>query len=615
MNLIEKNRGWLVLLDALLINVALWGALALRFDFSIPFNLRANYWAIAVYITLIRLSLLTIFGVYRGVWRYIGLNDLVAILKAVTLGSLIVAASSMFLGRGLGYPRSVIIIEGLGDIMLVGGLRLALRLVNQRIKTTKTKGIIRKRILIVGAGDAGEMVIRQMISHPEYGYLPVGFIDDDSGKKGKVIHGIPILGERRDIDLLASEKKIEEIIIAIPSAQGSVVRQVVEECHLANLKFKIVPGIKEIIEGDVNITQIREIELDDLLRRPSININLDEIAGYLTGKTVLITGAGGSIGSELCRQIASHKPGKLLILGKGENSIYEITIEITEKFKKLDIETIICDVSDVSRVDNIFARYKPQVVFHAAAHKHVPMMEHNPGEAVKNNIFGTKAVAEAALKHRAERFVLISTDKAVNPTSVMGATKRISEKVIMALVDRGRTKFMAVRFGNVLGSRGSVVPLFKKQIAAGGPVTVTHPDMERYFMTIPEAVQLVIQAGAMGQGGEVFVLDMGKPVKIVDLARDMIKLSGFDPDQDIKIEFTGLRPGEKLYEELLTAEEGINATKHAQIFMVRGKHARLKELSKILPVLQKAAISGEHDKVVESIRKIIPTFRDVNDAG
>lgn len=615
MNLIEKNRGWLVLLDAFLINVALWGALALRFDFSIPFNLRANYWAIAVYIILIRLFLLTIFGVYRGVWRYIGVNDLVAILKAVTLGSLIVAASSMFLARNLGYPRSVIIIEWLGDIMLVGGLRLALRLANQRIKTTKTKGIIRKRILIVGAGDAGEMVVRQMISHPEYGYFPVGFIDDDSGKKGKVIHGIPILGGRRDIDLLASEKNIEEIIIAIPSAQGSVVRQVVEECHLANLKFKIVPGIKEIIEGDVNITQIREIELDDLLRRPSINVNLDEIAGYLTGKTILITGAGGSIGSELCRQIAAHKPGKLLILGKGENSIYEITIEIIEKFKKLDIETIICDVSDVSRVDNIFARYKPQVVFHAAAHKHVPMMEHNPGEAVKNNIFGTKAVAEASVKYKAERFVLISTDKAVNPTSIMGATKRISEKVIMGLVGRGRTKFMAVRFGNVLGSRGSVVPLFKKQIAAGGPVTVTHPDMERYFMTIPEAVQLVIQAGAMGKGGEVFVLDMGKPVKIVDLARDMIKLSGFNPDSEIKIEFTGLRPGEKLYEELLTAEEGVGATRHAQIFMVKGKHARLKELPKLLPALRKAAIFGEHDVVVESVRKIIPTFRDVNDAG
>ena len=613
MNLVEKNRWWLVLLDAFLINVALWGALALRFDFSIPFNLRANYWAIAAYITLIRLSLLTVLGVYRGVWRYIGVNDLVAILKAVTLGSLIVTASAMFLARGLGYPRSVIIIEWLGDIMLVGGLRLALRLANQRIKTNKTKGIIRKRILIVGAGDAGEMVARQMISHPEYGYLPVGFIDDDPGKKSQEIHGIPILGRRRDIDLLASEKNIEEIIIAIPSALGSVVREVVEECHLANLKFKIVPGIKEIIEGDVNINQIREIELDDLLRRPPINVNLNEIAGYLTGKTVLITGAGGSIGSELCRQISSYNPEKLLLLGKGENSIYDIATELAAK--RINLEAIICDVSDVARVDNIFSKYKPQVIFHAAAHKHVPMMEHNPGEAVKNNIFGTKTVAEAAVKYKVEKFVLISTDKAVNPTSIMGATKRISEKVIMGLVSREKPKFMAVRFGNVLGSRGSVVPLFKKQIAAGGPITVTHPDIERYFMTIPEAVQLVVQAGAMGKGGEIYVLDMGNPIKIVDLARDMIKLSGFKPETDIKIEFTGLRPGEKLYEELLTAEEGVNATKHAQIFMVKGKHAKLKELPKLLPVLQKAAISGDHDKVVESIRKVIPTFRDVNNAG
>lgn len=608
MNLIEKNRSWLVVIDAILINLALWGALALRFDLSIPVYLKANYWAIALYITVIRIALLALFGVYRGVWRYISVNDLVAILKAITLGSLVVAASSMFLARNLGYPRSVIIIEWLGDIMLIGGLRLALRLIKQNVNASKAKGVIKKRILIIGAGDAGEMVVRQMLAHPEYGYQPVGFIDDNPGKIGKVIHGIPVLGKRCDVDTLAQGKNVQEIIIAIPSAQGTIVREVIEECHLANLKFKIVPGIKEIIEGDVNINQIREIELDDLLRRAPINVNLGEIAGYLKGKVVLVTGAGGSIGSELCRQIINYGPAKLLMLGKGENSIYEIASELSNR--GTGTETIICDVSDVPRVNSVFSKYEPQVIFHAAAHKHVPMMEQNPGEAVKNNIFGTKTVAEAAIKCGTERFVLISTDKAVNPTSIMGATKRISEKVIMALNRKGKTKFMAVRFGNVLGSRGSVVPLFKKQIAAGGPVTVTHPDMERYFMTIPEAVQLVIQAGSMGKGGEVFVLDMGKPVKIVDLARDMIKLSGFEPESDIKIKYTGLRPGEKLFEELLTAEEGVNSTKHAQIFVVNGKHARLAELPRLLPALMKAAASGEQATVTQAIRKVIPAFRE-----
>ncbi len=613
MILVGRNRWWMVLLDAMLVNVALWGALALRFDFAIPY--KSNYWTIALYITVIRLLLLTIFGAYRGVWRYIGINDLTAILKSVSLGSLVVTATSMFIARDLSYPRSVIIIEWLGDIILIGGLRFALRSYYLHYKNAKTSTSEQKRILIVGAGDAGEMVARQMMAHPEYGYLPIGFIDDDPKKKGREIHRLPILGRRADIDRLAEERRVEEIIIAIPSAPGWVIRELVEQCHSARLKFKIVPGIKEIIEGGVSINQIRDIELDDLLRRPPVNIALDEIAGYLTDRTVAVTGAGGSIGSELCRQIVSLKPKLLILLGKGENSLYEIAAELSRSHPGQRTETLICDVADIRRVDRVFSKYKPQVVFHAAAHKHVPMMEHNPGEAVKNNIFGTKSVAEAALKYRAERFVLISTDKAVNPSSVMGATKRISEKVVMALVGRSRTKFMAVRFGNVLGSRGSVVPLFKKQIAAGGPVTVTHPDMERYFMTIPEAVQLVIQAGAMGKGGEVFVLDMGKPVKIVDLARDMIKLSGFEPDAEIKIEFTGLRPGEKLYEELLTAEEGVGATRHAQIFMVKGKHVRLKELPRLLPSLQRAAISGEPDAVVRSIRKIVPSFRDGENAG
>jgi FlaA1/EpsC-like NDP-sugar epimerase len=596
--------------DILILTASLYAAIQFRFDFAVPEYYAPMFLRILPLMLVVKLAFLAYFGIYRGAWQYAGVSDLVQIVKAVLIGSVVVYATTRFVMPGwIIYSRSVVIIEMLGDIMLIGGLRLSLRMWKQHRSQTQYKNVERKRMLIIGAGDAGEMAARQLMAHPEYGSLPVGFIDDNPAKKGQRIHGLPVFGARPVMSEVVANQGIDQVLIAIPSAPGPVVKAVVEQCQQARLKFKIVPDIKNIISGEAGLNQIRDIELEDLLRRPAINVNLEEIAGYLSGKTILISGAGGSIGSELCRQIASFNPGKLLLAGKGENSLYHIASELALKSKALKLETLICDVADAARVDQIFKQYKPEVVFHAAAHKHVPMMEQNPGEAVKNNIFGTKTLAGAALANSCERFVLISTDKAVNPTSVMGATKRISEKVIMSLNGKGRTKFLAVRFGNVLGSSGSVVPLFKKQIAAGGPLTVTHPDMERYFMTIPEAVQLVIQAGAMGQGGEVFVLDMGQPVKIVDLARDMIKLSGLTPDTDIRIEFTGLRKGEKLYEELLTAEEGTTATKHAQIFMVKGGHARLNELPKLLPQLWKAAATGDEQKVVEAIRKVIPNFR------
>ncbi|MDO9027225.1 MAG: nucleoside-diphosphate sugar epimerase/dehydratase, partial [bacterium] len=455
-------------------------------------------------------------GVYKGVWRYVGMTDLLTIIKAITLGSIIILAATWTLMPSLGYPRSVVIIEWLGDVMLIGGIRMAFRLWSHGKMKAQARDLPQSRVLVVGAGDAGEMVVRQMQAHPEFGYLPVAFADDDPLKQGKKIHGVPIAGALKDILRTVEQKKADTIVIAIPSAPGQIAKAVVEQCKKARLKFKIIPDLKQIISGEAGISQIRDIELEDLLRRPAVNVSLEEISGYLKGKTVLVSGAGGSIGSELCRQIASFNPGRLLLAGKGENSLYHIASELALKHKGFKLATLICDVADANRVDMIFKQYRPEVVFHAAAHKHVPMMEQNPGEAVKNNVFGTRTLAQAALKHGAGRFVLISTDKAVNPSSVMGATKRIAEKVVMSLNGQGRTKFLAVRFGNVLGSSGSVVPLFKKQIASGGPITVTHPDIERYFMTIPEAVQLVIQAGAMGKGGEVFVLDMGQPVKIVD---------------------------------------------------------------------------------------------------
>jgi FlaA1/EpsC-like NDP-sugar epimerase len=609
MDLLEKKRLWLMAIDILLLNLALGGAFALRFEGNVPAVFTSNYFSIAFFVTLIRVSAFLYLGVYKGVWRYVGMTDLLTILKAISLGSIIILAATWAVVPGLGYPRSVIIIEWLGDVMLIGGVRMAFRLWSHGKMKAQVKDQPQSRVLIVGAGDAGEMVARQMLAHPEYGYQPVAFADDDPQKQGRKIHGIIIGGGLKDILRLVEHKRADTIVIAIPSAPGQVVKEVVEQCQQARIRFKIVPGIKEIISGEVSINQIRDIELEDLLRRPAVNVNLEEMAGYIKGKTILVSGAGGSIGSELCRQIATFAPGKLLLAGKGENSLYHIASELALKHKDLKLFTLICDVADAKRVDRIFEQYQPEAVFHAAAHKHVPMMELNPGEAVKNNIFGTRTLAGAALKHGAERFVLVSTDKAVNPTSVMGATKRIAEKVVMSLNGKGKTRFLAVRFGNVLGSSGSVVPLFKKQIASGGPITVTHPDMERYFMTIPEAVQLVIQAGAMGKGGEVFVLDMGQPVKIVDLAKDMIKLSGLTPGADIKIEFTGLRKGEKLYEELLTAEEGVNKTRHSQIFMVRGKHARLNDLPKLLPPLYRAALTGDEAKVVAAIRKVIPGFR------
>ncbi len=597
-------------IDVALLNLALWGAFALRFELKIPGVFISNYLAIALFVTLVRLSTFLYLGVYKGVWRYMGMTDLVTIIKAITLGSIIILAATWTVVPGLGYPRSVVIIEWLGDVMLIGGVRMAFRLWSHGRLQAQARDLPQSRALVVGAGDAGEMVVRQMQAHPEYGYLPVAFADDDPKKRGKKIHGVPISGGLNEILAIVEHRQADTIVIAIPSAPGRIVKEVVEQCQRARIRFKIVPGIKEIIEGGVSINQIRDIELDDLLRRPPVNIALEEISGYLEGKTVLVTGAGGSIGSELCRQISGFRPKTLIMCGKGENSLYEIASELESRPGRPTLETVICDVTDAPRVEQVFARHHPEVVFHAAAHKHVPMMEHNPGEAVKNNVFGTKVLAEACLRHGTDRLVMISTDKAVNPSSVMGATKRIAEKVIMSLVGRGKTKFMAVRFGNVLGSRGSVVPLFKKQIAAGGPVTVTHPDMERYFMTIPEAVQLVIQAGALGQGGEVFVLDMGQPVKIVDLARDMIRLSGFEPEKDIPIVYTGLRPGEKMFEELLTAEEGVNSTKHAQIHVARGKHARLDQLPELLAELSEAAQSGEEPRIIGTITKAIPSFRN-----
>jgi len=553
-------------------------------------------------IIIIRLSTFYLFGLYNRLWRYASINELLAICSAVTVSSGIIFVGMAIMGSPL--PRSVHFLSWFFNIGFIGASRLVLRIIHYlRQKQTKECA----KVLIIGAGDAGAMIARE-INHRYAGTKQlIGFIDDDHYKNKQRLFGVQVLGNRQDIKRIVNEQNIDEIIIAMPSAGGGIIREIIQECKPTKCALKILPGIYELIDGNVTVQQLRKVEVEDLLGRDAVKLDVEEIAIYLKDKRVLVTGAGGSIGSELCRQIAKISPSSLILLGKGENSIYEINSELREKYKNLNIQPIIADVRDKERIHAIFAEFEPQVVFHAAAHKHVPLMESQPMEAVRNNIFGTKTVAEAADRFGAEAFVMISTDKAVNPTSVMGATKRVAELVIQNLSKLSQTKFVAVRFGNVLGSRGSVIPLFKKQIAKGGPLTITHPDMTRYFMTIPEASQLVLQAGAIAKGGEVFVLDMGEPVKIVDMACDLIELSGLVPHKDIKIEFSGLRPGEKLFEELLTAEEGTASTKHKKIFVASLKDVDEEKLQRGLMALQAVKDSRE---VIQALENLLPTYQN-----
>ena len=466
-----------------------------------------------------------------------------------------------------------------------------------------------KKVLIIGAGSAGRLIIKELYENQQLQKKPIGIIDDNKNKLGKKIHNIPVIGTCEDIKRIAKDYEVDEIIFSIANIENKRKKEIIEICKSCKCVVKTIPGIYEIIEGKVDIKNIRDVEIEDLLGRETININTKEISNYLENKTILVTGGGGSIGSELCRQIAKVNPKKLILLDIYENNAYEIQQELIRKYKdKLNLEVIVGSIRDEKRLDSIFAKYKPEVVFHAAAHKHVPLMEKSPCEAIKNNVFGTKKVALMSHIYGVKRFVLISTDKAVNPTNIMGATKRCAEMIIQTMNERSKTEFVAVRFGNVLGSNGSVIPLFKKQIEEGGPITVTHPEVTRFFMTIPEAVSLVIQAGAMAKGGEIFVLNMGESVKIVDLAKNLIHLSGFEPDVDIKIEFSGLRPGEKLYEELLMDEEGLKQTNHNKIFIGKPIDINKEKLEKDLKLL-KLAVDNEEAEAIEYIMKsLVPTF-------
>ena len=590
----------LVLIDAVSVAIVPFIALYIRFEGAVDeryFDLIINYLPEIVLISLITFYC---FGLYQRLWRYAGIHELLGIVVAVTISSCVIAGYMELTGANA--PRSMEVISWLLAIALLGVNRLFLRVVQltrhrQRVQTTRT--------VIVGAGDAGAMIAREIDLHYRATKQLIGFIDDDKYKQNLRLFGVKILGGCQDIGRIVSDNDVNEIIVAIPSLAGGELRRIVQNCKKTSCTVKIVPGIYELIDGKVTVQQLRDVDLEDLLGREPVKLDLHQIAGYLGGKRVLVTGAGGSIGSELCRQISRLLPAELVLLGKGENSIYEIDRELREKHRELNLVPVIADVRDKSRINELFTRLRPEVVFHAAAHKHVPLMEAQPAEAVRNNIFGTKTVAEAADKAGVGIFIMISTDKAVNPTSVMGATKQVAELVIQNMNRVSNTRFAAVRFGNVLGSRGSVAPLFKKQIAKGGPITITHPDIERYFMTIPEATQLVLQAGAMASGGEVFVLDMGKPVRIVDMANDLIALSGLEPEKDIEIKFTGLRPGEKLFEELLTAEEGTASTKHEKIFIANLKSVELQQFVERLDNLKE---TFDSEKIISILDKIVPAY-------
>lgn len=554
-------------LDLCLVCIAIYLAFCLRLDFNIVHPFLHSMLYVMICQMILTLSLFYYFKVYKVIWRYSDVKDILAIVKGSASSILVFyifhqTVTKLF-NIGIIVPRSIYLLVPLLTIALVGASRLLSRIIEDDPKPMQA---YHRKTLIVGAGDAGILVVKELKSANSFLY-PLAFIDDNTKKLHLNILGIPVAGTRNDINKISKKYGIEEIIIAMPSAPKSEIAEIINIAKATGANIKILPLVNDLIEGKVSVNMIRNVSVEDLLGREPIRVNLDEMSVYLKGKTVLVTGAGGSIGSELCRQIATFSPIKLLLLGHGENSIYDIELELKQKYKLLDIEAFIADIQDFDRMSKIFKDCKPQIVFHAAAHKHVPLMEHNPGEAIKNNVLGTRNVALCSHANEVETFVMISTDKAVNPTNVMGATKRLAEMIVQSMDSDSKTKFVAVRFGNVLGSRGSVIPIFKRQIEQGGPVTVTHPDMVRYFMTIPEAVQLVIQTGAFANGGEIFILDMGKPVKIADLARDLIRLSGLEPDKDIKISYTGIRPGEKLFEEILTREEGAKATKHDRIFV------------------------------------------------
>lgn len=616
------------LIDTLFVNFAYLGAFLLRFDGTIPEEYLVNYPIFALAVTVITIFVYYVFGFYKKMWQYASVREMYNILFGVTAASLVViVVAYIFIYPEAAIkpmPRSIYPIAWLLNLGLTGGSRFVMRSLREyrngfgKSNQYAAPSANTKRALIVGAGEAGAMVARELRSHPTLSLTPVGFIDDDIRKQGLDLYNIPVLGRREDILRLIEEYRVDEVIIAMPSAPGRIIREIVEICKGTGVVVKTLPGVYDLIDGKVSISQLREVQVEDLLGRDPVQLDLDSIAAYLEDKVVLVTGAGGSIGSELCRQVARFKPKILVLLDNTENNLFDIEQELNERCPDLKLSAELADIRDEIHIKRVFEFYLPQVVFHAAAYKHVPMMERFPEHAVSNNVHGTYIVASAAKRYGCGTFIFVSTDKAVNPSSVMGASKRAAELVVQHFNEQCKkenldTRFAAVRFGNVLGSRGSVIPTFKRQISMGGPVTVTHPDMVRYFMTIPEAVQLIIQAGSFAKGGEIFVLDMGEPVRILDLAKDLIRLSGLTPDKDIEIKFTGIRPGEKLREELFTDQEKMSATKYSRIYIAHNGDNHLDEARLLVNKVLQGFGLNDSDEARNLLNYFFPTVKpDLN---
>lgn len=621
-NIIRSNNFYLIFFaDACLIVVSYLLAYLLRFEGQIPVNEWKSFKAVIPYVVPFKLLVFVVFGLYKGMWRYTSVVDLFSVFKATGTSSALMILAVLFAYHFQGFPRSVFILDWILTFMFIAGVRVAIRL----LLSEQEKGLPsmhqfipfsqrkvrrpKKRLLIIGAGDAAEKILREIRDNPRMNYEVVGLLDDDPNKKGMNIHGVTVLGSVRRIHDMAFRDEMDEIVIALPSATAKQMRRIIEACEGTGLKCRTTPGIDELINGKISFRTIREVSFEDLLGRDPVNLDTNSIGGYLTDKVVLVSGAAGSIGSELCRQIAQFHPKNLILFDKTENSLFHIDVEFRQRFPEIFVTPVLGDVKHRIYLNKHFADYRPQVVFHAAAYKHVPIVELNPSEAIYNNVIGTKNIVEASHQFGVERFIMISTDKAVRPANVMGATKRVAEMITGCYAKSNPARFVSVRFGNVLGSEGSVIHVFKKQIERFGPVTVTHPEITRYFMTIPEACKLILQAGAMGEGGEIFILDMGMPIKIVDMARDLIRRSGFKPDVDIEIKFTGLRPGEKLYEELITEGEGISRTPHEKIFVLKGNGYNLPWLNQKIEELVGLAQEQDAAGIKSKLKEIVPEYQ------
>jgi len=637
----KKSRQILLIIeDTVAVNLAFILALFLHYEGNVPTEVIVFYLEYALIITIGKLLIYKYFDLYNSLWAYASVEELMKIVFAVVASNIFSTSFLIYMGQQLYF--GIYLSSMFFEVTIVGAIRFSYRFFrgfknNYPNKPVNIAGVIHyifsyfrglknnypikkqnqeTRILIIGSGSTASLIASEIKNHAStYGQV-IGFIDEDENKLNKNIAGVKVLGNNYDIVSIAHRLKINEIIIAVPTASSATMRMIVGECNRTEARVMITPGIREMIDGQVSISKIRDVQIEDLLGRETVNLNVKEVANYIEGKVIMVTGGGGSIGSELCRQICKLNPAKLIILDNYENNAYDIQNELIKDYgKKLNLDVIIASVRERDNIFSIIETSHPDVIFHAAAHKHVPLMERSPNEAIKNNVFGTKNVAEAAHEYGVERFVLISTDKAVNPTSMMGASKRICEMIIQGLAQQSKTKFTAVRFGNVLGSNGSVVPLFKKQIKEGGPVTVTHREIIRYFMTIQEAAQLVIQSGAIAKGGEIFVLDMGQPVKIYDLAVDLIKLSGLKLNEDIEIEITGLRPGEKLYEELLMDAEGLSDTRYDKIRIGQPSEIDYLMLKKSLDEVRLILKSSDKDILISMVQNIVPTYRDCDEVN